>query len=443
MSDPQSTPPQGQGHRRNKSSITRATRPRSSTKGPLDADNGLLTPPTASTLQLSPSLQPPSDSPSAANASQPQQASPSLAPQLGEARPKDFSFLLQPEIYHPLNLQNIPPAFRNSSKQPNQEMPIDELLAKGHFRAAAIAAAQELTGSTINGSSIDPQDANRIFGLLYTRLACLTLIDATPIAAQEAKALEDLSDARRYIDDNTNEHLVPWELRVLHVRLQALGFGDPRRAVMSYHDLAREARDHIRKASLSHDNSARELWKSRLHELGIKVAGALIEMDDLSGAAHHLSSLRDRDDGKLALSKALLWLHLGDTRNARSCAGQCLEDAGNVEKIILALCDMADSNYETALQKWQEFDSSIADEMVGVNQAVCLIYIGRIQEGRTVLEKLVDSGLSSHTLLFNLSTTYELCSERNRILKARLTDKVANMEESPFGWEKTNADFKL
>ncbi|KAH6610016.1 hypothetical protein Trco_000036 [Trichoderma cornu-damae] len=378
--------------------------------------------------QLSPSLPPPA----AASASQPRQVPPSPPPQLGEVRSKDFSFLLQPEIYHPLNLQNIPPAFRNSSKQPNPEVPIEELLAKGHFRAAAIAAAQELTGSTVNGSSIDPHDGDRIFRLLYTRLACLTLIDATSLAAQEAKALEDLSDARRYIDDATNEHLVPWELRVLHVRLQALGFGDPRRAVMSYHDLAREARDHIRKASLSHDNSARELWKSRLHELGIKVAGALIEMDDLSGAAHHLGTLKDRGDGKLALSKALLWLHLGDTRNARCCAGQCCEDNEDVENIILALCDMADSNYEAALRKWQGFDGSIADEMIGVNQA-----------GRTILEKLVDSGLSSHTLLFNLSTTYELCSERNRILKARLTEKVANMEESPFGWEKTNADFKL
>ncbi|KAL6699199.1 hypothetical protein J3F84DRAFT_365190 [Trichoderma pleuroticola] len=442
MSEQQSGPAQDQGHRRNKPSITRSTRPRSSTKGPLDADNELLTSPTASASQLSPSLQPPSRSASANNKTQPRPP-PSPTPQLGEARPKDFTFLLQPEIYHPLNVQNIPPAFRNSPKQPDSETPIDELLAKGHFRAAAIAAAQELTGSTINGTSIDPQDASRIFRLLYTRLACLTLIDATSLAAQEAKALEDLNDARRYIDDNTNEHLVPWELRVLHVRLQALGFGDPRRAVMSYHDLAREARDHIKKASLSHDNSARELWKSRLHELGIKVAGALIEMDDLSGAAHHLNSLRDRGDGKLALTKALLWLHLGDIGNAKSCASQCSEDTENVQKLILALCDMADSNYEAALQKWQEFDITITDEMIGVNQAVCLIYLGRIQEGRNILEKLVDSGLSSHTLLFNLSTTYELCSERNRILKGRLTEKVANMEQSPFGWEKTNADFKL
>lgn len=64
-------------------------------------------------------------------------------------------------------------------------------------------------------------------------------------------------------------------------------------------------------------------------------------------------------------------------------------------------------------------------------------------QGRDILEGLVDSGLSSHTLLFNLSTMYELCTEKNRNLKMRLSEKVAAMEESSKGWEKTTADFKL
>ena len=109
------------------------------------------------------------------------------------------------------------------------------------------------------------------------------------------------------------------------------------------------------------------------------------------------------------------------------------------------------------------------DEMVGVNLAVCLLYVGRMQEvrgwcfvvlavdrhagcpmmaadvkqGRALLEQLVDSGRSSHTLLFNLSTMYELCTDRSRALKVRLSEKVAAMEPRPEGWEKTNADFKL
>lgn len=306
---------------------------------------------------------------------------------------------------------------------------------------------------------MDSRDYKRIFELLYLRLACLTLIDATPLAAQEVKALEDLNSVRTYVDEATGEHLVPWELRVLNVRLQALGFGDPRRAVMSYHELAREARDHISKAAAAHDHSAAELWKIRLQDLGIKVAGALIDMDDVSGAAHHLHNLRSRGDGRLELSRALMWLHLGDTDNARECAKRCTSDAETNEQIILALCDMAEGEYQAALTRWEELRTQMKDEMVSVNCAVCLLYLGRMDEacysdlsaitptndfqGRAILEGLVDDGLASHTLLFNLSTMYELCTERNRNLKVQLTEKVAAMSESPFGWEKTNADFKL
>lgn len=60
-----------------------------------------------------------------------------------------------------------------------------------------------------------------------------------------------------------------------------------------------------------------------------------------------------------------------------------------------------------------------------------------------MLESLVDAGRNSHTLLFNLTTMYELCTERSRPLKVKLSEKVASMDETADGWEKTNADFKL
>ncbi|UPL03361.1 hypothetical protein LCI18_014295 [Fusarium solani-melongenae] len=434
MGEPQRTG--SQGHSRNKS-VTK-TRPRSSTKGPLDVDDDPLTShqPAAVAAHRASTHRPRISSPL------PRSSTGTPVSQLGEAKSKDFSFLLRPEIYHPLTPLNVPVAFRNSQKQPSPEAPLEELLANGHFRAAAIAAVQELTGSGASGG-IDPTDSARIFSLLYTRLACLTLIDATPLAAQEVKALEDLNDIRKYVDETTGEHLVPWELRVLNVRLQALGFGDARRAVMSYHDLAREARDRITKAAAQHDNSVTELWKARLGDLGIQVAGALIELEDLTGAAHHLSTLRDRGDGRMTLSKALLWLHLGDADSARSCARQASASDENVEKLITALCDMADGEYESALENWRELKETMDDEMVGVNTAVCLLYLGRIQEGREILEELVESGLSSHTLLFNLSTMYELCTEKHRNLKLKLTERIAAMEVSSAGWEKTNSDFKL
>lgn len=38
---------------------------------------------------------------------------------------------------------------------------------------------------------------------------------------------------------------------------------------------------------------------------------------------------------------------------------------------------------------------------------------------------------------------YELCTEKNKALKVKLAERVAGVEPSAVGWEKTNADFKL
>ncbi|KAH9904098.1 hypothetical protein F4778DRAFT_770613 [Xylariomycetidae sp. FL2044] len=447
---------------------TLASRPRSSTKGPLDSDEAPLQSPLSpvspqvARLSGQYAIRSRPSSSQARSPARPVSSSAATTPVIAATR--DFSFLLKPEIYHQISPLTIPAPFRNPSRQPSPETPISELLAAGHFRAAAIAAVQALTSSPVSATQaaahppVEPADHARIFALLYTRLACLCLIGAVPLAAQEAKALEDLNSVS-YLDPLSGRHLVPWELRLLCVRLQTIGFGDPRRAVMSYYDLAREARAEIARAGKARDHSALELWKARLAELGIKVAGALVEMDDLGGAAEHLrtlntsssgpdSGLRTRDSERLAMSRALLWLHLGDVDAARRCVGN--GTAGETgERVIGALADMADGEYETALGKWRALyrdmqESGIQDEMVGVNLAVCMLYTGNMVEGRDILESLVDSGqAASHTLLFNLSTMYELCTDRAKNLKIRLAERVAERQPTAQGWEKTNADFKL
>ncbi len=212
---------------------------------------------------------------------------------------------------------------------------------------------------------------------MYARLACLTLIGATATASQEVRALEDLN-APAYWDSATGEPLVPWGLRLLVTRLQSLGFGDGRRAISGYYELAREARGRIADAAGRSDLSVRELWRGRLADLGIRVAGALVEMDDLAGASAHLKTLKGQDgDRRLAMARALLWLHLGDVEVARLCVGAGSESP---DKVVSALCDMADGEYGAALAKWEELDEELDDEMVGVNRAVCLLYMSRMEE---------------------------------------------------------------
>ncbi|KAI5925378.1 hypothetical protein F4810DRAFT_660249 [Camillea tinctor] len=403
------------GHSRNKSGA-RTSRPRSATKGPLDGDEGPSASPisvqqvnrlsTGGSRPSSPriSLTHPLRSPGTGTGTPLRSSTP--ASEAAPVTTKDFSFLLRPEIYHQISPLSIPAPFRHPSRQPAPETPIPDLLAAGQFRAAAIAAVQALTSSPVPAAAAaahppvtDPADHVRIFELLYTRLACLCLADAVPLAAQEAKALEDLNSAF-YLDPLTGAHLVPWHLRTLAVRLQTIGFGDPRRAVMSYYELAREARVEIARAhaaAVKRDGDGSkdadvELWKRRLTDLGIKVAGALVEMDDLAGAAEHLNSMTavglSGDDGQLTIARALLWLHLGDVEAARRCVRREGDASGSTtmsERVVGALADMADGEYETAMAKWKELrdemkESGIEDEMIGVNLAVCLLYTGKMEE---------------------------------------------------------------
>jgi hypothetical protein len=218
----------------------------------------------------------------------------------------------------------------------------------------------------------------------------LTLCNQTALAAQEVKALEDLNSSY-YRDEETGAHLVPWELRVLAVRLQGMGFDDARRGVMGYYDLAREARltlTTLKKFRVGANEEEKEslndevkLWEDRLSELGIRVASALVEMEDLDGATRHLNSLNASASAGLQMQKALLWLYLGDIDAARSCI-EIGDEQG--AKVVQGLAHMADGEYADAVNVWKEMVASGTGDgeapMYRQNLGVCLLYCGKMDE---------------------------------------------------------------
>ncbi|OAF62628.2 hypothetical protein VC83_01124 [Pseudogymnoascus destructans] len=289
------TPPRSSVGERQERPISsgRAQMPRRSTRGLVDLSQAPVSGPLGSS---SPTL---SNSQTLSPTHSQRSPNPSSRPTSSPAFPaKDFSRLLRPELYHPLPTTDIPAPLRPSSSPP-QDLPT--LLSTSRFRAAAVLAANLLTTATA------PTDHPTIFALLYVRLASLTLCNATALAAQEVKAVEDLNSAL-YLDPLTSAHLVPWELRVLAVRLQGIGFNDPRRGVVGYFELARDARRALaalRKAIAEDPESGdatlveRQMWEERLVDLGVRVAGALVEMEDLEGAAMHLRTLGEGGVGWL------------------------------------------------------------------------------------------------------------------------------------------------
>ena len=260
--------------------------------------------------------------------------------------------------------------------------------------------------------------------------------------------------------------MLPWELRVLATSLRAVGEGgDVRRSVEGYYDLAVDARKSVVQAAKSGEQGKmeRQLWEGRLRDLGVRVANGLVEMGEWQGAREHLENLRvvgqvtgageptDQDEGLLQARLALLSLRIGDVEGAR----RALDGTGGstqahaYAEAVRPLLSAAEGNYNSAAAQFraaragQEDGESSGDTLAAQNLAVCALYTGRMAEARELLEVLVERGIGARSLLFNLTTVYELCTEKSRALKEELAERVASWEGSMMGWERGTADFKL
>jgi hypothetical protein len=305
-------------------------------------------------------------------------------------------------------------------------------------------------------------DAQTILDLWYMRLACLTLIHQTTLAATESKVLGDLTSSF-YRDPDTNAHIVPWQLRVLCVRLQALGFGEWRRGIMAYYVLAEEAREEAAAAKAGPKSNLR-LWKARLHELGILVASALVEMDDHVAAIRHLKTLGQERDvdlserQKIFFMEALLWLKIGDVAAAAGCLAhypkaqdtdEVLTDDGDSDfkpKMLSALIQTCDGDYLAAADEWLALSETYPDDgVVQQNLAVCLLYTCEIQKSRERLEYLIKNQETPifESLLMNIATVYELSTENSQGAKTDLVERVSRLPYDGSSQERFPANFKL
>lgn len=393
---------------------------------------------------------------------------------------KDLSYLLRYDIYHSLSQIDIPPALRSEfvSLTPDEPLStslntLEKLLAEAHFLLAAY-----LSGIILTSSLISPTDVKVICALFYTRLACLELSGNAILAAQESKALEDLSSTFYYVPSSLEtadagssggkrdshvhhpRHIVPWPLRVLAVRLQSIGFGDSRRGIAGLYELGLEARREIMRPGIGQEE--RKIWKERLADLGIRAVNALIEMGDLDAAKRSLNSLRSDADEMHKMRKALLLLVIGDLDAANQVFG---ESSDSSRAMFTPLLSMAEGRYNDAAGEWRallEGETKRTDEaLVTQNLAVCLLYTGELNEvcrvttgrymtqltlfqARVLLESLVSANHSFSSLLFNLSTVYELCSDHSGKLKWQLVDTVAQQPVTgDTNLNRPNADFKL
>ena len=240
------------------------------------------------------------------------------------------------------------------------------------------------------------------------------------------------------------ETVLPWRLLLLGTTLQHLPPGP--RLISALYDLASYARARYKRAANFEidDADGKLLWKSRLRDLGVRVANTLVEMGDWEGCRRHLQSLRvglgegldGREEDEMLRGRiALVAIRIGDLVIAREALGlmkskkgkpgkegerrttednssdveKSSEDKGEAEEIqeqveadddeaiaptstyleaLRPLLYLAEGSFPTARDRLTT--SLLPSFLAKSNQAVIALYAGQLPEARALLEELVE-----------------------------------------------------
>jgi thioredoxin-like negative regulator of GroEL len=372
----------------------------------------------------------------------------------------DLSLLLRPSLYAPVPTTQIAAPFLDASHQPAPDTDLEVLLSHHRFIHAADKATDILTSG-----SVSPSDTQKILELLYTRFSCLVICNQTPLAAKEAKPLSDLlaregaTYTRPYREIFLSQ--VPWSLRLLLLKLSGLGADVHRRTIMGLYALSTECRTLAAKAKSENDDASFATWKSRLQDLGLRVAGELIEMGELETARRHLDTLsldtasNAEEEANMRIRKTLLLLKLGDTPAAEQClaaSASTLTDADlDIQlKVLEALIHFSTSPTTTISTLQSLADQHPSNPLITHNLAIAHLYTNNVVLASEMLEALVTKDeIVFPTLLFNLATMYELRTEKARDRKLELVDLVAGLGDAKEeegrvgGFETGMGEFKL
>ncbi|THV63497.1 hypothetical protein D6D28_10630, partial [Aureobasidium pullulans] len=357
----------------------------------------------------------------------------------------DLSLLLRPSLYAPVPTTQIATPFLDTSHQPAPDTDLETLLSHRRFIHAADKATDILTSG-----SISPSNTQQILQLLYTRFACLVLCKQSTLAAKEAKPLSDLlaRESSTYTRPHREIFLeqIPWPLRLLLLKLQVLGTADAhRRTIMGLYALSSECRTLAQKARVEKDEEAFKMWKTRLSDLGIRVAGELVEMGELETARRHLATLEpepattEAEMLEMCIRKTLLLLKIGDTQAAEECLATSTSSSESQthtdenlliqQRVLSALTSLCTSSPTTAVTQLQSLATTYpSNPLILHNLAIANIYSNNVSTASSILESLVsETEIVFPTLLFNLSTVFELRTERARERKLGLVDAVVEV----------------
>lgn len=244
--------------------------------------------------------------------------------------------------------------------------------------------------------------------------------------------------------------MVPFSLRILQAELPQY-MGRPKDALDNLYELLRTCcriqknlQDNLTEGGgegeMTPENrlAAIELWISREVRLLYSIGNCFLGMKDYSLAVTVFKSIMDKDPScafNLLSGIGRIYLQLGDLETAQSYFKQveskATGDPNSLSSVVMnkGLLALSAGSYDEAHRHFIAATKLDPYSSVAINNvAVCLLYLGKLKEALSLLERIIWKDPQTNLqegLLFNLCTIYELESSYSMQKKQKLLELVA------------------
>ncbi|KAB0353536.1 hypothetical protein FD755_023765, partial [Muntiacus reevesi] len=253
--------------------------------------------------------------------------------------------------------------------------------------------------------------------------------------------------------------MVPFSMRVLHAELQQY-LGNPQEALDRLHrlkavcskilaNLEQGLAEDGTMSSIAQENrqASVQLWRSRLGRVTCSMANCLLLMKDYVlavDAYRAVIQFHPEQEPQVLSCIGRIFLQIGDIKTAEKYfqdvekVAQKLDGLQGKTMVLMnrAFLHLGQNNFAEAHRFFTEIlrvDPSNA--VANNNAAVCLLYLGRLKDSLRQLEAMAQRDPRQYlheSVLFNLTTMYELESSRSLQKKQALLEAVAVKEGDCF-----------
>ncbi|XP_068136449.1 trafficking protein particle complex subunit 12 isoform X2 [Hyperolius riggenbachi] len=347
---------------------------------------------------------------------------------------------------------------------------LKQLLNSKNWRAAVDLSGRLLTahGQGYGKSGQPTNHTTDSLQLWFLRLSLSVKLGLFQNAEMEFEAFKNLDQPDLYYEYYPHVYpgrrgsMVPFSMRILHAELrQYLGF--PLETLDRLHNMkiiCLKILDNLEKgfaedgSMITMTNANRQasvqLWRSRLGRVMYSMANCLLMMKEyvLAVEAYHtVMRYYPQQEPQLLSGIGRIFLQIGDIKTAENYfqdAEKVIEkldtkDEPQNKMMVLmnrAFLHLGQNNFSEAHKFFAEvLKVEPSNTVANNNAAVCLLYLGKLKDSLRHLEGLVQQDPKHYlheSVLFNLTTMYELESSRSMQKKQALLEAVAVKEGDSF-----------